>query len=83
MAPAGNFRRRALAAALIASLACGATLPAGKSTDVNARQDDGSTALLWAVYEGDADRVGELLEAGAGRLRCEPGCHGVRQTDAA
>ena len=65
MAAFGKFRRGALATALVAALACGAAFPAGNTTDVNARQDDGSTALLWAVYEGDADRVGDLLKAGA------------------
>ena len=34
-------------------------------TDVNARQADGSTPLLWAAYQGDAARVAELLRAGA------------------
>jgi uncharacterized protein len=34
-------------------------------TDVNARQPDGSTALHWAVYEGDLAGVQRLLAAGA------------------
>jgi cytohesin len=65
MPRSGKSRRGALAAALAAALACGTAFPAASATDVNLRQDDGSTALLWAVYEGDADRVGELLKSGA------------------
>ena len=39
---------------------------AGSSvTDVNAREADGTTALLWAAYEGDATRVAELIRSGA------------------
>jgi uncharacterized protein len=34
-------------------------------TDVDAMQSDGSTALLYAVYEGDVDLVARLLKAGA------------------
>ena len=33
--------------------------------DVNARQPDGSTALLWAAYESDPEMVAALVEAGA------------------
>ena len=33
--------------------------------DVNARQPDGSTALHWAVYDGDLAQVKQLLSAGA------------------
>jgi uncharacterized protein len=33
--------------------------------DVNAREPDGSTALLWASYSSNADLVGALLRAGA------------------
>ena len=35
------------------------------STDVNAQQVDGMTALHWAAYHDDADLVGRLVEAGA------------------
>jgi ankyrin repeat protein len=34
-------------------------------TDVNARQADGSTALLWAAHRGDAKEVERLIRAGA------------------
>lgn len=66
MVATGNYRRGALAVALAAALACG--VPAWSAdvpADINARQNDGSTALLWAVYNEDADRVGLLLKAGA------------------
>ncbi len=63
---ARTLRRGALAAALVAALAClTPAWSAGPAADVNARQGDGSTALLWAVYAGDADRVSTLLKAGA------------------
>jgi ankyrin repeat protein len=74
MAVARRHRRGALLA-LFAALACTAPAwPASAPTsvsgapapaDINARQSDGSTALLWAVYEADADRVSTLLKAGA------------------
>jgi ankyrin repeat protein len=35
------------------------------SGNPNARQTDGSTSLLWAVYNGDGARVAELLREGA------------------
>jgi uncharacterized protein len=71
MSPAWKFRRGALVAALvplacIALLAPGAHLRAdGVTADANARQNDGSTPLLWAVYDEDAARVSALLKAGA------------------
>ncbi len=37
----------------------------GKKADVNAAQGDGSTALHWAVYNGDAELTRLLLAAGA------------------
>jgi ankyrin repeat protein len=37
----------------------------GKSADVNEAEADGSTALLWAVSQNDADLAKRLLEAGA------------------
>ena len=37
----------------------------GQGADVDARQGDGATALLWAAYRGDADVAGLLLDAGA------------------
>jgi ankyrin repeat protein len=36
-----------------------------RNVDVNARAVDGSTALLWAVHEGDAAEVARLIKAGA------------------
>ena len=36
-----------------------------KKADVNAAQDDGATALHWAVYRGNAELVDLLLRAGA------------------
>jgi uncharacterized protein len=36
-----------------------------KKVDVNAREGDGSTALLWAAHNGDADLIDKLLKAGA------------------
>ncbi len=36
-----------------------------KKADVNAPQGDGSTALHWAVYNGDAELTRLLLAAGA------------------
>lgn len=33
--------------------------------DVNHRYPDESTPLMWAVYEGDAERAADLIEAGA------------------
>ena len=38
--------------------------PAAKA-DVNHRRDDGSTDLMWAVYEGNVAEVKRLLRAGA------------------
>ncbi|HXD75548.1 MAG TPA: ankyrin repeat domain-containing protein [Vicinamibacterales bacterium] len=37
----------------------------GRKADVNAPQNDGSTALHWAVYRGDRDLVQMLVRAGA------------------
>ena len=36
-----------------------------KKVNVNATEGDGSTALLWAAHNGDADLVDRLLKAGA------------------
>src|SRR5215207_2908236 len=44
-------------AAALAALEAGA--------DVNARGPDGTTALIWAAYNGDADLAARLLKAGA------------------
>ncbi len=47
-------------------LLAAATAAAGPDFDgIDDRQPDGSTALQWAVYEGDAEAVARLLEAGA------------------
>jgi ankyrin repeat protein len=70
----GGNRRGALGAALTLAVALATTLAVGGAAqaatpvavvDVNARQADGSTALLWAAYSGDTARVAELLKAGA------------------
>ena len=37
----------------------------GQKADVNAPQNDGATALHWAVYRGDRDLVQMLIRAGA------------------
>ena len=37
----------------------------GQKADVNAPQNDGATALHWAVYRGDRDLVVTLVRAGA------------------
>jgi len=38
---------------------------ASKGTDVRAKQSDGTTALMWACYNDDADLVEKLIKAGA------------------
>ncbi|HXC59667.1 MAG TPA: ankyrin repeat domain-containing protein [Steroidobacteraceae bacterium] len=43
----------------------GAIAAIGAGADVNARQSDGTTPLLWAVYAVDRDLVRELLARGA------------------
>ncbi len=48
-----------------AFLAPDADNSAAFAKDPNARQPDGSTALQWAVYEGDIAEVQRLLKAGA------------------
>jgi ankyrin repeat protein len=47
------------------ALAVALGLGADEKVDVNQRNADGSTPLQWAVYEGDAARVSELIRAGA------------------
>ena len=49
---------------------CAATRPPcekliAQKADVNAPQNDGATALHWAVYRGDKELVGMLVRAGA------------------
>jgi len=39
--------------------------PARKGDDVNRRNDDGSTPLQWAVYDGDLEKARRLIRAGA------------------
>ena len=36
-----------------------------QGTDLNARQADGTTALIWAAYHDDAETVEQLVKAGA------------------
>ena len=45
--------------------AAAVALLANKGTDVKAKQADGTTALMWACYNGDADLVEVLIKAGA------------------
>src|SRR5262245_8157820 len=47
------------------ALAVGWVLRADDKVDINQRNADGSTPLQWAVYEGDAAKVRELIRAGA------------------
>lgn len=47
------------------ALAVGLGSNADDKVDVNQRNADGSTPLQWAVYEGDAGKVRELIRAGA------------------
>jgi uncharacterized protein len=42
-----------------------AAIAALPGADVNARGPDGTTALIWAAYHGDADLVKRLIDAGA------------------
>ena len=37
----------------------------GEGTNVNAKQSDGTSALLYAIYEDDLELVTALAEAGA------------------
>jgi ankyrin repeat protein len=57
--------RTALSIALLAIVASDAGRAATAEGDVNQRNADGSTPLQWAVYEGKADEVRQLLDAGA------------------
>ncbi|HUP89442.1 MAG TPA: ankyrin repeat domain-containing protein, partial [Longimicrobiales bacterium] len=41
------------------------TVLLSEGADVNQAQPDGSTALHWAAYRGDADLVKQLIGAGA------------------
>ena len=59
----GGISRVAASIALSASLIAGAG--AAPNDDVNHRNADGSTALQWAVYEGDLDRARRLIADGA------------------
>ena len=61
------FARSILCAAILAS---SLTVAAAQNSttvvnSVNQRQDDGSTLLQWAVYNGDVTEVQRLLKAGA------------------
>lgn len=58
--------RRAVAAASVVVLLLGASVvPAGSRPDVEARRPDGSTALQWAVFDGDVAEAKRLVAAGA------------------
>jgi ankyrin repeat protein len=59
----GRISRTAASIALSAMLAAGAA--GAPSDDVNHRNADGSTALQWAVYEGNVAEVERLIAAGA------------------
>jgi ankyrin repeat protein len=43
----------------------GAVALLGKGADGKSREVDGTTALMWACYNGDAELVERLLKAGA------------------
>jgi len=59
-------RTKAIAAALTVLLATGAIAGSkAEKLDVNARQPDGATPLLWAAFEGDVPETARLLKAGA------------------
>ena len=60
----GNGNRLSLLTGAIALIVF-TTAAQAQYGDVNERNADGSTPLQWAVYEGDADAVRQLLEAGA------------------
>jgi uncharacterized protein len=61
-----NFRTAAwIALPASFALAVGLASSADDKVDVNQRNADGSTPLQWAVYEGDAAKVRELIRAGA------------------
>ncbi len=68
----GAIKRGASRVALGIGLALFMTQPSISATtaqpsaaEVNAREADGSTPLLWAAYQGDAARAAELIKAGA------------------
>src|SRR5262245_3600464 len=48
-----------------ASASTAAAAPSARKADVNRRNDDGSTPLQWAVFNGDVAEVKRLLAAGA------------------
>jgi ankyrin repeat protein len=54
-----------LSALLLAAAGSFAAITAPPDAGPDWRGPDGSTALQWAVYEGDADRVRALIRAGA------------------
>jgi uncharacterized protein len=61
-------RRLVLARALVAAATLAVAWPAFAQTrreDVNRRNEDGSTPLQWAVYDGNVAEVKRLLRAGA------------------
>jgi uncharacterized protein len=64
-----EWRKVCVAAGVALGLSWGFALPISAAgvaaSDINARQSDGSTALMWAVYQGDASRVAALIKSGA------------------
>ncbi len=78
--PASFVRAIAVSFAAAALAGCATTRPPGSAvqapgaapdsvqatvSDVNARETDGSTALMWAAHRGDVAAVAQLLRAGA------------------
>lgn len=66
MKPLRKTLLRATLSALLLATAAGAfAISAPEDAGVDWRGPDGSTALQWAVYEGDIDRVRQLIDDGA------------------
>jgi uncharacterized protein len=54
-----------LRALLATALLCSASVTSAQGADIDARDDTGTTALHYAVHQGDADLVRQLLRKGA------------------